>query len=122
MVAGLHAAHADSSDLKREINAQRAAAADLEALDTAHVVPDEIALFKTWIDEAWNKQGRAREIIDRCLAQADLIRIKITSAKAMAEAAEHEKAARDTKDKIKTTQKAFEDALVKKKAMEMNAK
>ena len=122
MVAGLHAAHADSSDLKREINAQRAAAADLEALDTAHVVPDEIALFKTWIDEAWNKQGRAREIIDRCLAQADLIRIKIASAKAMAEATEHEKAARDTKDKIKTTQKALEDALVKKKAMEMNAK
>lgn len=115
-------AHADSKDLKREISAQQATAKDLQALDTQHVVTDEIALLKTWLDEAWNKQGRSREILDRCIAQTDLIRKKMAVAKVKADAAEHERAAKETKDKVKKTQKALEDAIVKKKAMEMNAK
>jgi hypothetical protein len=125
MVGLLHAAgpaRADSNDLKREISVQQSAANDLQSLDTLHAVADEIALFKTWLDEAWNKQARAREILDRCLAQADLIRVKIAVSKVEAEAAEHEKAARDSKENVKKTQKALEDAIVKKKAMEMNAK
>ena len=113
---------ADSQDLKREISAQQATAKDLQSLDTQKVVADEIALLKTWLDEAWNKQGRAREILDRCVAQTELIRLKIAVAKIKAEAADHEKAARDAKDKLKKTQKAIEDATVKKKALEMNAK
>lgn len=116
------AANADSNDLQREIKAQQSAANDLLALDTNKAVADEIALLKTWLDEAWNKQDRAREVLDRCLAQADLIRLKIAVSKITAKAAAHERAAREAKDKVTSTKKALEDAIVKKKAMEMNAK
>ena len=120
-------AYAGSADLQREIKAQQSAASDLAALDTGKVVQDEIALLKSWLDEAWNRQAkdqgsRARESLERCLAQSDLIRQKLTSAKAMADAASREKAAKDARDKLQRTKKALEDAIVKKKAMEMNAK
>ena len=115
-------ASADSTDIKREIKAQQSAASDLLALDTHKAVADEIALLKTWLDEASNKQERSREVLDRCLAQADLIRLKIAVSKITAKAAAHERAARDAKDKVTATQKALEDAIVKKKAMELNAK
>jgi hypothetical protein len=120
-------ARAGSADLKREIQAQQSAANDLAALDPGHMVADEIALLKTWLDEAWDRQtkdqgARAREALDRCLAQGDLIRQKITTGKMLAQAAEHEKAAADAKDKLAATKKALDEANVKKKAMEMNAK
>lgn len=113
---------ADSKDIEREIKAQQSAAKDLEALDANKVVADEISLLRTWLDEAFNKQGRAREVLDRCLAQADLIRLKIAVAKVMAEADSKERAVMEAKARVKATQKALEEATVKKKAMEMNAK
>lgn len=116
------AAYADSNDLKREIKAQQSAANDLLALDTHKAVADEVALLKTWLDEASNSQERSREVLDRCLAQADLIRLKIAVSKITAKAAAAERAAREAKDNVNTVQKALEDAIVKKKAMEMNAK
>jgi hypothetical protein len=126
----LHAttvARAGNKDLEREIKAQQSAASDLVNLDSNRVVQDEITLLKTWLDEASTRlakdQGtRARESLDRCVAQADLIRVKLATAKLTADAAAREQAARDSRDKVKKTQKALEDAIVKKKAMEMNAK
>jgi hypothetical protein len=115
-------AAADSNDLRREISAQQATAKDLSTLDTLKAVPGEIELLRTWLDEAVNKPGRAREVLDRCVAQTDLIRLKITVSKIKAQADDHEKAARDAREKVKATQKALDEAIVKKKAMEMNAK
>jgi hypothetical protein len=120
-------AYAGSNDIQREIKVQQSAANDLAALDTGKLVQDEIALLKTWLDEAYNRQakdqnGRAREVLERCQAQSDLIRQKLAAAKAKAEADAHEKAARDARDKVQRTKKALDDATVKKKAMEMNAK
>ena len=130
MIVLLHAvgvAGAGNKDLEREIKAQHAAANDLANFDTGRVVQDEIALLRTWLDEAQTRlskdQGtRAREALDRCVAQADFIRVKLATAKLKADADAREKAARDTRDKVKKTQKALEDAIVKKKAMEMNVK
>src|SRR5262245_3047023 len=109
------AAHAGANDIQREIKAQQSAANDLAALDTNRQAADEIALLKTWLDEAWDKQAkdqgvRAREVLDRCLAQAELIRQKIATAKIKAEADAREKAARDARDRVKRTQKALDDA------------
>jgi hypothetical protein len=120
-------AYAGGGDIQREIKAQQATANDLSALDNQKLVADEIALLKTWLDEAWNRQskdqsGKAREVLERCVAQTDLIRQKLTSAKAKADADAHERAARDARDKVQKTKKALDDANVKKKAMEMNAK
>ncbi len=122
LLASAGPALADSADIKREIKAQQSAASDLQALDTRKVVADEIALLKTWLDEAVNKSGRAREVLDRCLAQADLIRLKIAVSKFTEEATNKERAVMESKAKVKTVKQALEDGLVKKKAMEMNAK
>jgi hypothetical protein len=127
LLHGARPAEAGNKDLEREIKAQQSAANDLANLDTGRLVQDEITLLRTWLDEAASKlskdQGtRARESLDRCVAQADLIRVKLATAKLKADATAREQAARDARDKVKKTQKALEDAIVKKKAMEMNAK
>lgn len=122
LVCSAGAALADSKDIEREIKAQQSAAKDLEALDARKVVADEISLLRTWLDEAFNKQGRAREVLDRCLAQADLIRLKLAVSKVTAEAASKEREAKEAKERVVRTKQALEDAIVKKKAMEMNAK
>src|SRR5215813_8000244 len=94
LLAGV--AHAGSGDIQREIKAQQSAANDLAALDTNRMVMDEIALLKTWLDEAWDKQAkdqgaRAREVLERCLAQGEMIRQKLSTAKIKADAAAREK-------------------------------
>src|SRR6266498_4025944 len=94
MVALLHEAgpaEAGNKDHEREIKAQQSAANDLANLDTGRVVQDEITLLRTWLDESATKlsmdQGaRAREALDRCVAQADLIRVKLATAKLKADA------------------------------------
>jgi hypothetical protein len=127
LLHGAGVAEAGNKDLEREIKAQQSAANDLANLDSGRLVQDEITLLRTWLDESATRlskdQGaRAREALDRCVAQADLIRVKLATAKLKADAAAREQAARDTREKVKKTQKALEDAIVKKKAMEMNAK
>jgi hypothetical protein len=116
------AARAESSDLKREIRSQQSAADDLQALDKLRAVADEIALLKTWLDEAWNNESRAQSVLNRCVNQADLIRVKITLSQLKADLAAREQKAKESRDKVKRTQAALEEAIIKKKAMELNAK
>ena len=117
----------EAEDLKRQIESQRAAVADLERLDDRHMVTDEITLLKSWLDEAWNQYSKeewkkVREVVDRCIAQAELIRDKITAAKMTAYAHEREAAVKATHDKIERTKKALLDAQSTKKALEMTNK
>lgn len=120
-------AQARPEDLKREIEAQQAAVADLQRLDERGAVTDEITLLKSWLDEAWGQfskedYDRVREILDRCIAQAELIRQKTTAAGLKARAEDREAAARASRDKVERTKQALQQALIKKKALEMNAK
>lgn len=117
----------EAEDLKRQIESQRAAVSDLERLDDRHMVTDEITLLKSWLDEAWQQYSkeewkRVREVVDRCIAQAELIRDKITAAKMTAYAHEREGAVKATRDKIERTKKALLDAQSTKKALEMTNK
>src|SRR5262249_39360229 len=85
-------AHAKPEDLKRQIEVQQAGIADLERLDDRRAVPDEIVLLKTWLDEAWGQYAkeeydRVREVLERAIAQAELIREKISSTRLQAVAA-----------------------------------
>jgi hypothetical protein len=84
LVGGQAFAGQEAEDLKRQIESQRAAVSDLERLDDRHLVTDEITLLKSWLDEAWQQYSkeewkRVREVVDRCIAQAELIRQKITA-------------------------------------------
>lgn len=117
----------ESEDLKRQIESQRAAVSDLERLDDRHMVTDEITLLKSWLDEAWQQYSKeewkkVREVVDRCIAQAELIRDKITAAKMTAYANDRESAVRATREKIDRTKKALLDAQSTKKALEMTSK
>lgn len=117
----------ESEDLKRQIESQRAAVSDLERLDDRHMVTDEITMLKSWLDEAWQQYSKeewkkVREVVDRCIAQAELIRDKITAAKMTAYANDRESAVRATREKIERTKKALLEAQSTKKALEMTSK
>jgi hypothetical protein len=117
----------ESEDLKRQIESQRAAVSDLERLDDRHLVTDEITRLKSWLDEAWQQYSKeewknVREVVDRCIAQAELIRQKITAGKMTAYANDREAAVRATREKIDRTKKALLEAQATKKALEMNNK
>ncbi len=127
LFAGQALANQESEDLKRQIESQRAAVSDLERLDDKHLVTDEITLLKSWLDEAWQQYSkeeykRVREVVDRCIAQAELIRQRITAAKMTAYANEREAQVRSTRDKIERTKKQLLDAQSTKKALEMTNK
>ena len=114
-------------DLKRQIEAQEAAIGDLEKLDEKRVAVDELALLRSWFDEAWGQfskeeYDRVREILDRCTAQAELILQKATAGKLTALANDREAAAKASHDKLDRTKKDLQQAYIKKKALEMNSK
>jgi hypothetical protein len=127
LCAGRALASQEAEDLKRQIESQRAAVSDLDRLDDRHLVTDEITLLKSWLDEAWSQYSkeewkRVREVVDRCIAQAELIRDKITAAKMSAYASDREGAVRATRDKVERTKKQLLEAQATKKAMEMTSK
>jgi predicted transcriptional regulator len=117
----------EAEDLKRQIESQRAAVSDLERLDERHMVTDEITLLKSWLDEAWQQYSKeewkkVREVVDRCIAQAQLIRDKITASKMTAYANDREAQVKAMRAKIEQTKKALLDAQSTKKALEMTSK
>jgi hypothetical protein len=127
LLGGQAFAGQEAEDLKRQIESQRAAVSDLERLDDRHMVTDEITLLKSWLDEAWQQYSkeewkRVREVVDRCIAQAELIRDRITAGKMTAYANDREGAVRSTRERIERTKKALLDAQSTKKALEMNSK
>jgi hypothetical protein len=126
-VGGRAFANQEAEDLKRQIESQRAAVSDLERLDDQHLATDEITRLKSWLDEAWQQYSkedykRVREVVDRSLAQAELIRQRITAAKMTAYAKNREAAVQATRAKIEQTKKQLLEAQATKKALEMTAK
>lgn len=115
------------ADLGREIDTQRAAAADLERLDDGHAVTDETTLLRSWLDEAGaqlakDELDKTRQVLARCIAQAELVRQKIAAAKLTQKAAEREAALKASRDKLDKTRRDLQQATIDKKALEMNTK
>ncbi|HZL20793.1 MAG TPA: hypothetical protein VFG23_23875 [Polyangia bacterium] len=120
------AAAGEEDDLQRQIDTQKASVVDLERLDELKAVTDEIALLKTWLDEAWNLRAKheydqVREVLDRALKQEDLIRTKIAVSKLRAQVQKREAALADVRTKIAHTRKALQETAAKKKALEGSA-
>jgi hypothetical protein len=130
MIASLAATPAragEEDDLQRQIETQRAGVADIERLDELHTASDEIVLLKAWLDEAWSLRAKheydqVREVLDRALAQAELIRQKINVSKLRAQAEKREGALQALRKKIEQTRKALSDTTIKKKALEVGSK
>jgi hypothetical protein len=113
----------EEDDLQRQIETQRDGVSDIERLDELHAAADEIALLKSWLDEAWalrakHEYDQVREVLDRALAQAELIRQKINVSKLRAQADKHDSALQETRRKIEVARKALMDTTIKKKALE----
>ena len=120
------AAAGEEDDLQRQIDTQKSSVVDLERLDDLKGVTDEIALLKTWLDEAWNLRAKheydqVREVLDRALKQEDLIRVKIAVSKLRAQVQKREAALQDVRAKIARTHKALQETAAKKKALEGSA-
>jgi hypothetical protein len=125
--AGRVARAGEEDDLQRQIETQRGGVADIERLDELHTAGDEITLLKAWLDEAWalrakHEYDEVREVLDRALGQAELIRQKIGASKLRAQADKREAALQATRRKIDQARKALADTTIKKKALEVNSK
>jgi hypothetical protein len=125
--AGRVARAGEEDDLQRQIETQRAGVADIERLDELHTAGDELALLKAWLDEAWALRAKheyddVRGVLDRALAQAELIRQKIAASKLRAQADKREADLQQTRRKIDQSRKALADTTIKKKALEAGSK
>ncbi len=112
----------EADDLQNMIDRARQGAKDLEALDEHKAVTDEITFLRVWLDEAWKQRSQqhydeVRAVLDRCDAQADMVRQRIVASQLSAQAAEREKALKRTRAKIDETKKAIEAATIQKAAL-----
>jgi hypothetical protein len=120
-------AHAgEEDDLQRQIETQKAGVSDLERLDELHAAGDEITLLKGWLDDAWNLRAKheydqVREVLDRALGQAELIRQKINVSKLRAQVEKREAALKAVRQKIDQNRRALRETAQKRKALEGGA-
>ena len=109
----------EADDLQRSIQDYRQTANDLERLDEQRAAGPELTLLRSWLDRAWDLRGQekydeVRVITDRCRAQADMIREKITAAKLGTQANQKEAEVARKRATLDRTKKALENAKVQK--------
>jgi hypothetical protein len=120
---GRTAAAGEADDLQAMIDRARNGVTDLERLDEKGAARDEVAVLRNWLDESWrlrseHKYDDVRIVLDRCDAQAEMIRQKIQASKLLAQAVEkEEKVARQRADNDKT-RKAIDQARLLKASLE----
>ena len=113
----------EEDDLQRQIDTQRSGLSDLDRLDDLRSATDEMTLLRSWLDEAWNLRSKheydqVREVLDRCIAQAELIRQKISAAKLRTQLQKRESTLDELHTKIQTTKKALQEMTIKKRTLE----
>jgi hypothetical protein len=126
-IAPVNRARADEEDdIQRQIETQKSGVSDLEHLDARHSAAPDLQRLRDWLAEAWDLRNKhepdeAREVLDRCGAQADLIRQIISAAQAKSDVASKEAQLQKTRDTLNEKKKALLDAQAKKKALEPTA-
>ncbi len=109
----------EADDLQRIIEDKRQTANDLDRLDDQKVAGTDVTVLRMWLDTAWSlrsqeKYDEVRVVVDRCKAQADMIREKITAAKLDAAAKQKEADVARARATLERTKKALENAKVQK--------
>ena len=117
----------EADDLQRMIDTARQGAKDLSGLDEQRAVRDELTVMNVWLDAAWRmrseqKYDEVREVLDRCQAQAEMIRQKIVAAKASAEATKKEAEVARIRSEIVKTKEALHAATIQKAALDARTK
>ncbi len=113
----------EDDDIQRQIDTQKAGVPDLEHLDTRHAAAADIQRLRDWLALAWDLRNKhepdsAREVLDRCSAQSELIRQIIAASHVKADVAAKEAKLKKTQEKIERTKKALQEAEAKKKALQ----
>jgi len=113
----------EDDDIQRQIDTQKSGVSDLEHLDENHTATAELQRLRDWLSQAWELRSKhepdeARGVLDRCLAQAELVRQMITAAQVTAEVADKEDKLKKTREETERKKKALQEAQVKRKALE----
>lgn len=109
----------EADDLQRIIEDKRQTATDLDRLDEQKVAGTDVTVLRMWLDTAWTlrsqeKYDEVRVVVDRCKAQADMIREKITASKLDAVAKQKEADVARARATLDRTKKALENAKIQK--------
>jgi hypothetical protein len=127
LLAAGPAAAGEADDLQAMIDRARNGVTDLERLDERGAAREDAALLRRWLEEAWGlrseqKYDEVRIVLDRCDAQAEMIRQKILAAKVVAQAVEREENLKRLRDNIEKTRRAIQQATIQKAALEQRGK
>jgi multidrug resistance efflux pump len=113
----------EADDLQRQIDYLKQTTTDLERQDDQKAVNTEITMMRSWLDSAWTlrsqeKYDEVRISLDRCEAQANMVRQKLTAAKLSAQAAAKEDEVKRARGQLGHTKKALENAKIQKARLE----
>lgn len=113
----------EADDLQRQIDYLKQTTADLERQDDQKAVASDIMMMRSWLDTAWTlrsqeKYDEVRISLDRCEAQANMVRQKLTAAKLAAQAAAKEDEVNRVRSQLSRTKKALENAKIQKARLE----
>jgi hypothetical protein len=113
----------EADDLQRQIDYLKQTKTDLERQDDQKAVTTDLEMMREWLDNAWNlrsqeKYDEVRIVLDRCEAQANMIRQRLTAAKLNAQATAKEDEVKRAKTQLARTKKALENAKLQKARLE----
>lgn len=116
----------EEDDLQRQVDTQKAGVPDLEHLDSRRAATADIQRLKEWIALAWDLRNKhdpdgAREVLDRCLSQAELIRQIIAASHVKADLAAREAKLQQTRQQIERSKQELRESQAKKKSLEQAA-
>jgi hypothetical protein len=113
----------EADDLQRQIDYLKQTTNDLERQDDQKTVTTDVTMMRSWLDSAWTlrsqeKYDEVRIILDRCEAQANMVRQRLTAAKLSAQAAGKEAELKRAREQLARTKKALENAKIQKARLE----
>jgi multidrug resistance efflux pump len=116
-----HAGEAD--DLQRQIDYLKQTTNDLERQDDQKAVTTDLTMMRAWLDNAWTlrsqeKYDEVRIVLDRCEAQANMVRQRLNAAKLAAQATAKEDEVKRARSQLARTKKALENAKIQKARLE----
>ena len=113
----------EADDLQRQIDYLKQTTNDLERQDDQKAVSTDVTMMRSWLDNAWTlrsqeKYDEVRILLDRCEAQANMVRQRLTAAKLSAQAAVKEDEVKRAQSQLSRVKKALENAKIQKARME----
>jgi hypothetical protein len=113
----------EADDLQRQIEYLKQTTNDLGQQDDQKARTTDLTLMREWLDNAWNlrsqeKYDEVRIVLDRCEAQANMVRQRLIADKLAAQADVKEDEVKRAKERLERTKKALENAKLQKARVE----